>query len=100
MEDALLKELQELREENEILRNSLTELHPGTKGDGVPDVEDMLRGLTEAVGQKVETAKEKLEPGKEKVTTFINENMEENPAPMMLTAFGVGYLLSRGLKGR
>ena len=99
MEETLLEELNELREENKILRDSLTELRPEPRDGEAYSVEDLLKGFSAALGMKLDTAKEKIEPGKDKVTAYITEGMEKNPAPLMLAAFGAGYLLSRGLKG-
>jgi len=95
----MLKELEELREENKILRDSLAETRPdGTSSaHGDASLERTLRAFTEMLSSTVEHAKEELKPGTDKLTAYLSRQMEENPAPMLIGAFSAGYLLSRGL---
>ena len=98
MDEALLKELEDLREENKILRDSLVEIRPeesSSEGEG-GGLESSLRAFTDMLGSAMEQVKEDVRPGTEKLTAFLSRQMEENPAPMLISAFTAGYLLSRG----
>jgi len=93
--DDLIKELEQLREENKILRDSLTDR------DGQPDeengMEKMLRDVSGMIKPAFEQAKENLRPGADKVTEALSKQMEENPVPLLIAAFGLGYLFSRSM---
>ena len=97
MEDALTNELDELRAENKILRDSLSEQRPGGPDDacGAQKTIKAMAGLCQkAAGQ----AKEALSPCAEKLTGTLKRQMADNPAPILLAAFGVGFLACRRLR--
>ena len=98
MEDAILLELEELRAENKILRDSLTEYRPESADDGAAVFEKMFHDLSGAFGAAAGKAKESLNPATEKLTEALSRQMEENPVPMLLAAFGAGFLFSRSLE--
>ncbi|MCL2165890.1 MAG: hypothetical protein FWH49_01160 [Clostridiales bacterium] len=100
MDDALMNELENLRAENKILRDSLVEIRPGAPEDGERGGIKSLEEITEMLRSAAEQAKENLSPGTEKVTAFLSKQMEENPVPMLLAAFGAGYLTSRRMSGK
>ena len=98
MDEAAINELEELRAENKILRDSLTEIHPGGPDEGEKAMEKILRELGGLFSATTGKAKETLGPGADKLTEVLSQNLEENPVPMLLAAFGAGYLVSRGLE--
>ena len=98
MDGALLAELDELRAENKILRDSLTEIRPGSPDEGEKAMEKILRDIGGMITATTGRAKESLGPGADKITEILSRNLEENPAPILLAAFGAGYLVSRGLE--
>ena len=104
MDDELLKELENLREENKILRDSLVEFRPDKPGDGEGEGEDSIKKALREIGGLVsaaaDKAKEALSPGTEKLTEALSRQMGENPAPILLTAFGAGFLVGRGFNRR
>jgi len=97
MEEELLKELENLREENKILRDSLVEV----RTDGQPEGDDKLKSLVQEFNgmlhSTLEKAKETLGPGTDKLTETLSRQMAENPVPLLLAAFGVGFLTGHGL---
>jgi len=97
VEDELLAELENLREENKILRDSLVEV----RTDGQPEGDDKLKNIVQELGgllqSSVEKAKEAVGPGTEKLTESISRQMVENPVPLLLAAFGAGFLAGHGL---
>jgi len=95
MDEELLKELESLREENKILRDSLVEFRDAPPEDGEGGLESFLQSIGGALNTTIEQAKVYLGPGSEKLTTVLRRKMEENPVPMLLAAFGVGYLIAR-----
>ena len=96
MQDPMMKELEDLRAENKILRDSLVEdvAAPGDRDGGL---EKALGDVAGMLGSILEQGKECLDPGAEKVTAFLRRQMEENPVPVLLAAFGAGFLVSRAL---
>ena len=98
MDETALYELEELRAENKILRDSLTEIHPGGPDDSEKAIEKVLRELGGLLNATAGKAKESLGPGADKLTEILSQNLEENPVPMLLAAFGAGYLVSRGFE--
>lgn len=100
LEDALLKELEDLREENKILRDSLVEFKTEGSDEEANGLEKALREISGIFNATVEQARESLGPGSEKVTAFLSRQMEEYPVPMLLAAFSAGYLVSRRLEKR
>ena len=98
MDEAVLSELEELRAENKILRDSLTEIRPEEPEDSENAIEKILRELGGMLSTTASKAKEGLSPGADKLTEVLSQNLEENPVPMLLAAFGAGYLVSRGLE--
>ena len=97
-EATTLNELEELRAENKILRDSLTEILPGAPEDGEKAIEKILRELAGMLSATAGKAKEGLGPRADKLTAILSQNLEENPAPMLLAAFGAGYLVSRSFE--
>jgi hypothetical protein len=96
--DELLRELENLRAENKILRDSLVEdMDAELDGGEKNNIEKVLRELGGMLGTAAGKAKESLGPGAEKLTGTLRHHMEENPVPMLLAAFGAGYLLGRKL---
>jgi len=97
MEDDIKKELEELREENKILRDSLVDIQTEDPKDGESAVEGLFRQIGGLLGTTAGLAKEYLRPGAEKVTEALGQKMGENPVPILLAAFGAGYLTGRRL---
>lgn len=100
MEEELKKELEDLREENKILRDSLVEIRADEPGDDEEKLKNVVRDLGDLFHSTVEKAKETLGPGTEKLTGTLSRQMEENPIPILLAAFGAGFLAGRGLDRR
>ena len=95
-DEELKKELEQLREENKILRESLTDSDKHAS-DEENRLQDLLREAVESLKPTLDQAKEQLRPGLDKLTEVLGCQMEENPVPLLLAAFGFGYLISRGL---
>ena len=95
MDDELLNELENLRAENKILRDSLVEDMDEASDDVEKSIEKTLRELGGMLGTAAGKAKVSLSPGAEKLTETLRHHMEENPVPMLLAAFGAGYLVGR-----
>ena len=105
MEDIVRSELDALRAENKILRDSLTEIRPAEPDSAKDALKNVLREFMGALGASVESAKAKVEPvreiaesGKEKMTGFLSRQIEKNPAPVLLAALGAGFLFARRLR--
>ena len=98
MEDAVQRELDELREENRILRASLTEVRPPQPESPGSASDNPVSMFFESFGSIMETINRKIEPGKEKLTERLSKQMEKNPAPMMLAAAGAGFIMSKVLR--
>ena len=95
--DDLMKELENLKTENKILRDSLVEYVPDEPENREKGFEKTLSDMTGMLNAIIEHGKEQLDPGAEKVSAFFRRQMETNPVPVLLAAFGAGYLLSRAL---
>jgi len=95
MEDELMKELENLREENKILRDSLTETRPDDSGEAETSAEKMLKDLGGMFTTAFTKAREQVRPGTEKLTETLSRQMEANPVPVLLAAFGAGYIVGR-----
>jgi hypothetical protein len=95
--DELLKELENLRAENKILRDSLVEDMDEEPDGGEKNIEKILHGLGEMLSTTASKAKENLNPGAEKLTETLRHHIEENPVPVLLSVFGAGYLIGRRL---
>ena len=96
MEDDLIKELEDLRAENKILRDSLTVVRDeGPGDDDGTNTNDILGEMSGALHSVIGQAKEYLRPGTEKLTEGLSRQMDSNPVPLLIAAFGAGYLLSR-----
>ena len=100
MEEALVQELENLREENKILRDSLEEVRKETPEEQEKRVETLLRDWAKKMGVTFEQMKEQLAPGAAKLSTALGQQLEENPIPLLIAAFGAGYLVSRLLDRR
>ena len=92
-----MKELEDLRAENKILRDSLVEYVDDEPESHEKGFEKTLGDITGMLGALIDQSKERLDPGAEKVTAFLRHQLEENPIPILLAAFGAGYLVSRAL---
>jgi hypothetical protein len=57
----------------------------------------MLKELGSMLNTTIGKAKEHLRPGAEKLTETLSRQMEENPIPVLLAAFGAGFMLGRKL---
>ena len=95
-----MNELENLRAENKILRDSLVEIRPGAPEDEEHGSFKPFEELVEMLHSAAEQTKETLSPGTERLTAFLSRQMEENPVPMLLAAFGAGYLTSRRMNGK
>ncbi len=97
MEEALLKELEDLRAENQILRASLEEVRredPAAEG-GPGALDALIKELAAKLNITLEQAKAQFAEPAGKVSENLAKQMEANPVPLLLAAFGAGYLLSR-----
>ncbi len=102
MEEALLKELEDLRTENQILRASLEEVRkeePAAE-NGPSPIDALIKELSAKLNITLEQAKAQLSEPAGKMTENLTKQMEANPVPVLLAAFGAGYLLSRALDRR
>ena len=97
MDEALMEELENLREENQILRDSLVEVRKGDADTAEGGHEDIIKEITDMLGASLDQAKAFLSPGTEKLTAQLSHQLDENPVPLLLAAFGAGYLFSRSL---
>ncbi|MCL1848317.1 MAG: hypothetical protein FWF83_01390 [Clostridiales bacterium] len=100
MDEALMKELEELREENKILRDSLVEYVPEDENGDEDSADSALQAIAGTLTAAIEQVREGLRPGSEKVTEFLSHQMEENPVPLLLAAFGAGFLVGKKLDSR
>ncbi len=100
MEDILMQELENLRAENKILRDSLVEYRSDEPKEEEKSVDALLKDMTGKLNAAVGQMKEQLAPGTEKLTESLSRQMAENPVPLLLAAFGAGYLVSRALEHR
>lgn len=100
MEERLLKEIEELRAENEILRSSFEEVRKETKTKESSSVETLIQDIAAKLNAGLEQAKDQMKDPAAKATYTIETQMKENPLPMILAAFGLGYILSRLLDRR
>ena len=98
MVDPVEKELNDLREENRILRDSLTETLPTEPQSAGDALEKTVRDISGAIGATAARAKTIIKPGSDKLTEYLSRQMEKNPAPLMLAAMGAGFLVSRRLR--
>ena len=99
MEDALLKELEELRAENRILRDSLVEYRT-EEAEDEDESEGFEKKLQELLGMFQTTigqTRDALRPGTDKLTALLSHQMEVNPVPLLLAAFSAGYLATQGM---
>ena len=96
-EDAMIKELEDLRAENKILRDSLVEVHHEEAKDEGTGIEYVFRQIGGLLSTTADLAKEYLRPGTDKITETLSRKMEDNPVPLLLAVFGAGYLTGRGL---
>ena len=99
-EGALLRELEDLRAENQILKDSMVEFRPDEPGsadeggDG-HNIEKVIQDLSSVFTKAMEQTKKLVSPGTDKLTALLSHQMEENPIPVLLAAFGAGYLVGR-----
>ncbi len=100
MEDILMQELENLRAENKILRDSLVEYRSDEPQGEEKSVDSLLKDMTGKLNIAVGQVKEQLGPSTEKLTESLSHQMAENPIPLLLAAFGAGYLVSRALERR
>ena len=97
LQKELEKELEELREENKILRDSLVEIRE-EESDGEGEAkEGIAQEIADMFGASIDQMKAFLAPGAEQLTAQLSRQLDENPAALLLAAFGAGYLLSRGI---
>jgi len=97
-ETTLQQELEELRAENKILRDSLVEYRREEPGEEEQDFEQALKDLAGRLQVALTQTRETLRPGTDKMTEILSKQMEEHPVPMLLVAFGAGFLLSHSLE--
>jgi len=97
-ETTLLWELEELRAENKILRDSLVEYRREEPGEEDQNFEQALKDLAAKLGTAFTQTRETLRPGTDKLTEILSKQMEEHPVPILLAAFGAGFLFSRSLE--
>jgi len=100
MDEALMKELEDLRAENEILRASFEEIRKEERQKEALSLENLLKEVSSKLNLSLEQVKESLKEPKDKAAKAIEEQMKANPIPLLLTAFGLGYLVSRLLDRR
>ena len=98
VDDSTIRELENLREENQILRDSLTEYRdeeePMEKSKTCP-FKRIGMGIMLSCQWGLKETKVRLEPGAEKLSSAIKVQMGKNPVPFLIAAFGIGFLLSR-----
>ena len=97
MDEALMKELEDLREENKILRDSLVEFVPEEQAEEDKSFEQSIQAWMGTLQTTLEQVKDGLRPGSDKLTAYLGRQMEENPVPLLLAAFGAGFLVSHSL---
>lgn len=102
MEEALLKELEDLRTENQILRASLEEVRREEPAEtaGTDSLETVLKEWAGKLNLSLEQIKAQLAGSGGKISDTIAKQLETNPIPVLLAAFGAGYILSRILDRR
>jgi F0F1-type ATP synthase membrane subunit b/b' len=100
MDEALMKELEDLRAENEILRASFEEIRKEDPKQEALSLEALLKEISSKLNLGLEQAKECLKEPTDKACKSLEAQMKANPIPLLLTAFGLGYLISRLLDRR
>ena len=97
MEEAIRKELEDLRAENKILRDSLTEVREEEEANGCL-VRRLGRYLAQKSQSRFEEMKNQVEPCKEKMAENLKDQLVKNPVPFLAIAFGIGFVISRKLR--
>ncbi|HCP15663.1 MAG TPA: hypothetical protein DIT32_07940 [Peptococcaceae bacterium] len=100
MEEALMKELEGLREENNILRASLEEVRNEDMDQESPSFDALLKDFGEKLNKTLEQVKDQLKEPTAQAVEKLGAQMEKNPMPFLLAAFGAGYVISRILDRR
>lgn len=100
MEEALMKELEGLREENNILRASLEEVRKEDLDQESPSFDALLKDFGEKLNKTLEQVKDQLKEPAAQAVEKLGTQMEKNPMPFLLAAFGAGYVISRLLDRR
>lgn len=100
MEEALMKELENLREENQILRASMEEVRKEGFDQEPASFDDLLKDFGGKLNKVLEQVKDQLKEPTAKAAEKLEVQMEKNPVPFLLAAFGAGYVISRLLDRR
>jgi len=102
MEVELQRELDDLRAENRILRDSMTEVLPARREGAKGAFEKTLGGLVgffdPSKGPAKGPAKAGASPALGKLAGYLGSLLEKNPAPVLLAALGAGFLMSKSLR--
>ena len=99
MEEEMMRELEHLRAENKILRESLTvcKEEEAEANDKDCIFERFKLNFADACSCSLDKAKTGLEPSKEKLTGALKCQMEKNPVPLLVAGAILGFLLGRKL---
>lgn len=100
MDEALMKELEDLRAENEILRASFEEVRKKNPEEEPVSFDALIKEFSSKMNVTLEQVKEHLKEPTAKASQTLEAQMLANPIPMLLGAFGLGYIISRLLDRR
>jgi len=100
MEEALMSELENLREENKILRASFEEVRKEDLDQEPASFDALLKDFGGKLNKTLEQVKDQLKEPAAKAAEKLETQMGENPVPFLLAAFGAGYVISRLLDRR